>query len=482
MYKIKVLPNGCVLHADGGETLLSLLRRGAILSDAPCGGQGTCGKCRVIVDGEEVLSCVTVVDRDMTVTIPKREAIQVLAERSVSGGQANSSEEGFLLAVDIGTTTLAGCLLDGRSEKVLAAKGMLNPQTAYGADVISRIRYEKEHPGELTGVIRSAVNELATLLCAETEAEAAEIRTVSIVGNPAMQQLFMGLGTKNLSEIPFAPVITRAMEAEAAIYLNTCGNAKLRIVPNVSGFLGSDIIGGILATGMDRSSELILLVDIGTNGEMVLGNCERLAACSTAAGPALEGANIQCGMRAKKGAIDHVRWENDSFCCSVIGGGEAEGICGSGLIDAVAAAMDAGLLNARGRILNEDRVLRLSEKVILTQEDIRQVQLAKGAVAAGVELLARQLGVSLSDIDRVYLAGAFGAYLDGASACRMGLLPSALAGKITAAGNAALEGAKMLAWDRVQLDRAQMLTKKVELVELAEHSEFPRAFARNMRF
>jgi len=223
-------------------------------------------------------------------------------------------------------------------------------------------------------------------------------------------------------------------------------------------------------------------VDIGTNGEMVLGSKDRMIACAAAAGPALEGANIQFGMCAAEGAIDHVWLENGRLQCSVIGGGEAKGICGSGMIDAVAAALQNGLLNHRGRLRGEDAVLYLTQKVYLTQEDIRRIQLAKGAIHAGIVLMAKQLGIGITDIRKVLLAGAFGNYLNPQSACRMGLLPEELADRIEAVGNAAGSGAKMLACDRKLLSLSRQLTEKIEFLELAGLPDFPKTFARAMRF
>jgi uncharacterized 2Fe-2S/4Fe-4S cluster protein (DUF4445 family) len=237
-----------------------------------------------------------------------------------------------------------------------------------------------------------------------------------------------------------------------------------------------------MASGMDRREETALLVDIGTNGEMVMGNYSRMAACSTAAGPALEGAGIRFGMPGRPGAIDHVWLEDGNVKYSVIGGAEAVGICGSGIVDAVAAALELGLLNKRGKILREDRIIPLTDQVFLTQEDIRQVQLAKGAIAAGIDLLAEHLGIELKDIQHVYLAGAFGTYMNAASACRMGLLQPVLLDKVTAIGNAAGSGAQLLATDKTAPGCAENLAQSVEFVELAALPRFSRCFAKNMEF
>ena len=241
-------------------------------------------------------------------------------------------------------------------------------------------------------------------------------------------------------------------------------------------------MGCVLSTELYKKEEITLMVDIGTNGEMVLGNKYRMIACSTAAGPALEGANIRFGMRGTNGAIDHVWLENGEVRCSVIGGGEAIGICGSGLIDAVAVGLEMGLLNKRGRIQNKDHIFHLTEDVHLTQDDILQVQLAKGAIYTGIQLMAKQLGLEVGDIQKVQLAGAFGSFLNPQSACRIGLLPEELLDRIEAVGNAAGSGAKMLACDKELLPLTEKLTRKIEFLELASLPEFSRTFAKAMNF
>lgn len=483
MYKITVMPQGRVLTAGGGETLHTLLARNGLIQDAPCGGQGICGKCKVILDSREVLACRTILDRDMVVTLVSDAAQQVLTDTLLEDKLSSAEGAGYRLAVDIGTTTLAACLLDGTTGRELSSLGMLNPQSAYGADVVSRLRHAQNGYAQvLTDALRNGLNTLVQELCIIADILPESIEVVSAVGNPAMQQLFLGMDTENLTRIPFAPILTQAEWKSAAQYIPCCTNGKLQIVPDISAYVGADTVACMLAADLDRGDALTLLVDIGTNGEMVLADRHKIFACSTAAGPALEGANIRFGMRARDGAISRVRKDADGLHCKVIGGGEAEGICGSGLIDAVAAALNGGLLNERGKILHPEGVIRLTERVHLTQEDIHEVQLAKGAIAAGIELLAAARDVSLEEIDRVYLAGAFGSFLDPSSACRIGLIPPVLENKITVIGNAALAGAKRLACDGSQLMRAQHLRECTEHISLAELPEFARCYARNMRF
>lgn len=480
---IRILPQGQTIEAQAGENLLAVLRREGLAVDAPCGGQGKCGKCRVLLNGQEALGCQTVVDRDMTVTLPEHPDRIVLTYGVSSKLRMEPAAEGDLLAFDIGTTTVAAWLLDGAAGTQLACASDANPQRGWGADVVSRLRAAREGEADLlTESIRKCMEKLTASVCSNANILPQEIGVVCVVGNPAMQQLFLGLPIENLITIPFAPVLKSAQVTAAQPYLPACCNAKMLTVPDISGFVGADTVAAVMASGMDTRQETALLVDIGTNGEMVMGSAGRLAACSTAAGPALEGAGVRFGMPGQRGAIDHVWLQDGKIQCSVIGGVEVVGICGSGIIDAVAVALQLGLLNKRGKILHPDGIISLTEQVYLTQEDIRQVQLAKGAIAAGIELLAAHLGITLEQIDRVFLAGAFGTYLDPASACRIGLLPPVLLDKIEAICNAAGAGARQIAASMTELERAGELARRVEAVELAEMPRFSRCFAENMLF
>lgn len=482
VHKVTVFPIGTTAQASHGMTLLSFLQRTGMVIDAPCSGKGTCGKCKVLLDGKLVSACKTLIDRDMTVTLQDRPSA-VLVEDSENVQKTSPVSGQCLLAVDIGTTTLAASLVNLSDGAELASIGCTNPQISYGADVISRIQCALTGQQQtLTETVRHAITSMTEKLCKIAGIMPMQIRTVSVVGNPAMQQLFLGIDVQNLARIPFASVLTEARTAPAAECLPICEKAQLYTVPDISGFVGADTLGCVLASGMAQHDDITLLVDIGTNGEMVLGNRSRMIACATAAGPALEGATIHFGMRGQPGAIDHVWLQDGKMQYCVIGGGRAEGICGTGLVDAVAAALELGLLNSRGRIQNESRQIALNETVYLTQEDIRQLQLAKGAIAAGIELMAAQYGISLHDIDRVLLAGAFGTYMNPASACRIGLLPEALQGKSQPIGNAALRGAVMLGCDEKVFFGSQDLLPCIEFLELATLPGFQYCFAKNMRF
>lgn len=481
LLSVRVLPEGVTLRCEKGTNLFALLRDNALAPESFCGGGGSCGKCAVLADGERVLSCRSLVERDMCVTVPTESRTAVLTD-SFSPSAPEKGGERPVIAFDIGTTTVV-CYLCAGGE-VLASAGELNPQTAYGADVVSRLRSAVSGTREAqTALIRRCMNGLVRRVCRAAAVPPEGVGVIAVVGNPAMQQLFLGLDVHNLLTIPFTPVLRRGERCPAGEIFPECTGAELLTVPDVSGYIGADTVACVLSTGMAEERELTLMIDIGTNGEMVLGSRDRLMACATAAGPALEGASITFGMRCADGAIDRVRVENGAIRCHVVGGGEAKGICGSGLIDAAAAFLELGRLDKRGRILprGDDR-LTLCDGVYLSQNDIRQLQLAKGAIAAGIRLLTAAMGAELGHIERVYLAGAFGSFLSPESACRIGLIPAELLDKIRAVGNAAGLGAQRIAAAPDTLIQAEALAGRIELLELAAQPDFQREFAKNMYF
>ena len=483
-YSVRILPEDVTLRAKGGDNLYELLRSAGLAPEAFCGGNGRCGKCTVTVNGVEALSCRTAVDRDLCVTVPRRDGVRVLTGTVAEAVPASGALDGGLfLSFDIGTTTVVCFLLDAAG-RVLASAGDLNPQVVYGADVVSRLRSASAGTlGEQSRLIRECMARLIERVCGEAGADAGCVRAISVVGNPTMQQLFLGLDVTNLVTIPFTPALRQCDRSSAGELFPACPDAVLLTVPDVSGYVGADTVACVLSTEMYARDALTLLIDIGTNGEMVLGGKERLVTCATAAGPALEGANIRFGMRSTEGAIDRVFLENSAVRCHVIGGGRAKGICGSGLIDAVAVFLELGRLDRRGRILpTGEETLPLTDGVFLTQEDIREVQLAKSAVASGIRLMAEETGADLNAVETVYLAGAFGSFLSPDSACRIGLLPEELAGRIRAVGNAAGAGACRIACSEAQFRMTEELAGRMELLELASLPGFRTQFAKNMYF
>ena len=446
-------------------------------------------------------------DYNVTVVLYNNEIIDILPP--------DENFKAYGAAFDIGTTSVVCYLLDFETGAEISHSSMLNPQSQYGADVIARSEYAIDNGvGALSSVIRSALNDLIDVAlekaaaAGNTTISKEKIYLVTIVGNTCMHHLFMGITPKPLVHAPYNTsvndeIIIKAKEAD--IFVNP--EAKLQMLPNIAGFVGADTAGVLLASAFDEIEELTLAIDIGTNGEMVMGSKDRMIACSTAAGPAFEGAKIECGMRGRDGAIDHIKLAEDGgLDIHVIEDVAAEGICGSGLMDAVAVCLENGLIDEAGKLFdpekedvekasdvvkaNVDRLtvvdsgkaLMLKDKVFLSQKDIREVQLAKGAIAAGIDLMADRLGIKIGDIKKVLIAGAFGNYMDPHSACAIGMIPIELEDRIEMIGNAAGEGSKIATLNFAEYRRAQKITETVEFLELATHPDFQDTFVDNLMF
>lgn len=517
--QVTFLREGRTVQVSAGSTIMNAARSTAIFPDAPCGGQGTCGKCLVQLktDGGEtktVLACQTKVWKDLTVDtqrLPQKH--QILTNTSIRRIKFSPSsfpkdvKNPYLVAFDIGTTTIASYLIDGNSGKEICTAGMVNPQTAYGADVISRADYCMQHKNtELSSCIHQALDDLITALAEKQQISREQIVQLCLVGNTCMHHIFFDFPMDSLVLAPYRPYQKGLLQAKAADFgIQIHPQGQLFFLPVIAGFVGADTMGCLLALRPDLSRDITLLVDIGTNGEIVLGNREKLVCCSTAAGPAFEGAKIECGMRGAEGAIDHVNFSHGKFQISVIGNQQPTGICGSGLIDAVACLRKLGIIDEMGRLLARDEVQTLYGEelashmttqgnltafvfqkeypsVYLTQKDIREVQLAKGAIAAGILLLEKHLGITHSQIDRVCIAGAFGTYMSPDSACAIGLLPSALQKKIVPVGNAAGEGAKIALLNKAEREYSQTLMNQLDFLELAMLSEFQDCFIDELEF
>lgn len=477
---ITLLPTGQRIEVDHGVTLHQGLQNAGVLLDAPCGGNGRCGKCTVIVDGREQLACQITVTGSMEVALPQEKKSLVLTEGTSRAVQPDGTDR-YVIAFDVGTTTLAAYLLNGCTGELLARTGMQNPQTSFGADVISRIQHVMQTgSAELQTLVRSALASLTRQAADTAGILPEEITTAAIVGNTAMHHLLLGIDPTPLTTPPYMPKERQALELPAEGWLPIAPSGRIRILPNIAGFVGADTTACLVATEFDRRDPLTLLIDIGTNGEMVLGNRQRRIACSTAAGPAFEGANISCGMRGGDGAVDHVFVKDGKIEWHSIGDCPPVGICGSGLVDLVAVLLEQGYINKRGR-LPESFVLP-GTQISLTQKDVREVQLAKAAIRAGIELMVRQLGVDLTDIETVYLAGAFGSYLDPKSACMIGMIPPCLFDRIQGIGNAAGEGARLCALSLQEYRNSSKIADETEFLELATFLDFQRSFVNMMVF
>lgn len=417
------------------------------------------------------------------------------------------------LAFDIGTTTVVGYLLDLETGQELAVASELNPQTRFGDDVVSRIQHADEHPEGLETLQRTIVGALNRIL-GETTARvglhAGEVLAIAIAGNTTMQHLLLGVSPAHLAQAPYVPVVTQAVTLKAGdLGLEAHPDAHVWVMPNIAGWVGGDTVGVLLSTGIHDQDERALAIDIGTNGEIALGSRRRLIACSTAAGPAFEGAHISCGMRAAAGAIDAVQIDH-TVRWNAIGSAAPRGICGSGMVDAIAELLRVGVIDPRGKLVDQATVRAaghpaLAERiqgenqrrtlvivpaeegaegraVSLTQRDIRELQLAKGAIRAGIEILMKELGVVPADVAKVYLAGAFGNYIRPASAVAIGLIPHLPNAQIVPVGNAAGSGAKMALLSRSARARAAELPGRVEYLELSGRPDFQEQFAEAMLF
>ena len=400
-----------------------------------------------------------------------------------------------LVAFDIGTTTIAGYLLDGEDGRTLAVESRMNPQAQYGADVIMRANYALEHGTDvLSQCIREAVNEMLGVLAGAAGISRDDIFQVCIVGNTCMHHLFLGISPASLVHAPYTPAVSERLVLNAGDYgLDVQRKAELIMLPDIAGYVGADTCGCLLTLRQDLKDEISLMIDIGTNGEMVLGNKERLVTCSTAAGPAFEGAKIECGMRGAAGAVDHVKFEDGKWSYTTVGDKPAVGLCGSGLIDLVAGLLDAGMLDENGVLSSGQEkpgvfVLVPKEQagtekgVYITQKDIGEVQLAKAAIAAGIQMLEKQLGLMEDQIDSVYIAGAFGNYMDPVSAGRIGLFPETLVRKVKPVGNAAGEGAKIALVNEREMLEMDELVRKIDFVELAASADFQDYFIDELGF
>ncbi len=433
--------------------LPSLAERGI---EFPCGGEGICGGCAV-----RVLSgwlSITRVDLNHFSPDELSNGWRLACHARAAGplaiecGQwrmdvltdgsrvAGTGKQGLGIAIDLGTTTVAAQMMDLSSGQVLAVETMLNPQAASGSDVMSRIRAVLDG-ADLTTAIRAALGRMILSLSAGRERE---INEVVLVGNTVMHHLFCGLDVEPLSHVPFAsPDLGEQRFRPEDLGWCLAEACVIRFVRCIGGFVGADILAGIVAIDMAQSSELTALIDLGTNGEIAIGNRNRVVCASTAAGPAFEAGAIRMGMRAVTGAVSHVSTGSGGMQATTIGDAQPRGICGSGLVDAVAAGLRSGAILPSGRIADPSKIFPVVAPVSLWQSDIRELQLAKGAIAAGFMLLLRRIGANIDQLKSIYLAGAFGNYVQTDSAIGIGLL-AAPKEIIHAAGNTALRGAKML--------------------------------------
>ena len=402
------------------------------------------------------------------------------------------------LAVDLGTTKIAAYVIDLETGETLASEGLMNPQIAYGEDVVARLAFAHRDPAEairLQTLIAGALDEAVARLCGEIEAEPAEIVEAVVVGNTAMHHLFLHLPVRQLATAPYVPAVTSAMDVKARdLGLEIAPGAYVHLLPNIAGYVGADHVAMLLATNVARAEGVLLALDIGTNTEVCLSNHGRLTSLSCASGPAFEGAHIKHGMRAANGAIEHLRLTDDHVEYQTIGGAPPVGLCGSGILDVLAQLVQVGVIDRGGRmgqhpgVRDEGGVREFvlvegdgdRPAITFTQKDVRELQLAKGAMRTGIDVLLETNELAAEDIDQVIVAGAFGTYIDVASAITLGMLPRLPLDRFRQVGNAAGMGARLVLLSRASRAQAQAMARRVQYIELASHPRFNEIFARAM--
>jgi uncharacterized 2Fe-2S/4Fe-4S cluster protein (DUF4445 family) len=424
------------------------------------------------------LSCQCRAETDLTLEMAQWEA-QILADASRF---SFTPREGCGVAVDVGTTTLVAQLLDMSRGEVLAVRTALNPQARHGADIMSRVGFAVSDNGHarLVSLLRGQILKMIHELTAAAPSASPPLTDVVLVGNTVMHHLFCDRSLEPLSHYPFdAPELGSYVVSAENLGWDLPDNPTICFLPCIGSFVGSDILAGVFATGLHKRTELASLIDLGTNGEIVVGNKDQLLCSSTAAGPAFEGARIMMGMRASTGAVSEVHVENGMLKCHVLGNVTPRGICGSGLVDAVAGMLDLALVKPSGRMNNGEGYISLCPPVRISQTDIRELQLAKGAIAAGVRLLLQEIRVRPDEVASVHLAGAFGNYINITSGQRIGLLQFD-AERIIPSGNTALLGAKMALF--AGLKPFEELAACIRHVSLSELPGFQDTYVEEMLF
>jgi len=527
-FNVTFRPDNAIVSVLKGSTILQAAEKAGIILNTHCGGQGKCKKCSVTIEPNQkkVLACQYIINQNLTVNIPVSSRFfeqKILTEGIESAEklqpdiytkylERTDSPNVLGVALDIGTTTVVTRLIDMKNGNSLAVTGELNPQATFGDDVISRIHYaeSKKSLKHLQKLIIDCINRLIHRLCENASVKPQEIFEICVVGNTTMNHLFLGLPVKQLGQAPYKAFSLDAHDIspnEINLKINPAG--KIHTVENIAGFVGADTTAVALATGINHAEQFTLAVDIGTNGEIILGTADKLYAASCAAGPALEGAGISCGSPAVNGAIRSVSVNEHDIEIEVIEDAKPRTICGSGIIDVVNVLLELGIIEKTGRLLMPEKLKNaIPEKILsrlimknnqpafllaksenpneqdvtLTQQDIRQIQLAKGAVRAGIKILQNKLNLKDSEIKHVFLAGAFGNYIKKSSALRISLLPKIPPQSIKFVGNAAASGAQMILLSRSCRKKAQLLASKIKYIEIAHEKSFTEIFTDSMIF
>jgi uncharacterized 2Fe-2S/4Fe-4S cluster protein (DUF4445 family) len=492
--KICVYNTALVCEAEKEETILSALGKAGIPISAPCGGHHLCGKCKVrIVSGSIrgavpdedgcVLACQAVPETDLTVALLSEDL-------SYDGGTYQhikpdkAAGESRLLragvALDIGTTTVSARLVDLDTGKELDTWSGLNAQKVFGADVMSRIGAARAGK---TPALFNLINRQTEKILTHFKEKFAlpRIELLAVAGNTTMLHLFAGIDPSGMGELPFTPVFLEEREySGGALFLPV---ETVRLFPSISAFIGGDIVSGLEDIDVLAMNEPVFFIDIGTNGEMALFRDGKIYCASAAAGPALEGAEISCGTGSVRGAINKVEMAGGELRYTTIGDEKPLGICGCGLIDAMALMLDQGIIDETGAFADEDREdFPIAEGISLIGRDVRQFQLAKSAILSGIKILCKSAGLKPGDLKKVYVAGGLGFYIDQKNAVRTGLLPREFLGRVRVCGNTSLGGAMKALIDPGIFGKCRKIVSVSNVTGLADDPEFMDAFAENMLF
>ncbi len=515
MPKLKIKNQNREITFETGKTIMDILVEKEIYIDNACNGNGTCGKCKVKIDGHEYLSCAVTPEDDITIELVDRERKHTvltsgyIPEFTFSPSvDLRGNEPKYGVAVDIGTTTVAAALIDLRTGEELRNASCINPQKIFGSDVLTRITFEVNNPEsgkeKLQKTIVDCLNGMIDEICFASAILKDQIYEISVAANCTMLHMLLGVDATSIGIAPYTPRFVDSQTLPAAqIGIELAKDAVLYCLPSVSGYIGADIVAGAYVCGLDKTKENVLFIDIGTNGEMILSQKGKLVSCSCAAGPALEGMNITCGMRAAEGAIEDLAITHEGIKMKVIGDIEPEGICGSGILEGIKELLRCGFLKKNGTFIKKEvldendyrcNMLRLNDKkreflikdgktpLIITQGDVRQVQLAKGAILSGVKTMLKEAGLEASDLDKVMIAGQFGAHLSAESLVGSGILPGELKDKIVYVGNSSKTGAYMALMSGDVKTGMEELALNIAYLELAATEGYERLFSECINF
>ncbi|MFO7670534.1 MAG: ASKHA domain-containing protein [Bacteroidales bacterium] len=489
---VKLVPIGKEIRVKEGTPLLDVLNEYGV--EFPCGGNGSCGQCKIKLlegtiptdpvhlkrlaelklDRTWRLACLSECHSDLSLEIGQFETI-IQADQTSFDFKPGV---GLGVAFDLGTTTLVGQLIDLSTGKIMAVETAMNPQGKFGSDLITRLEWAiRNGSGEMTRLIRQKVGEMVKKMMV---GHGNTLDRMVMVGNTVMHHLFCGYDITSLSYYPFeTPHLGMKEFSSGELGWKHLNCRTLLFYPSIGSFVGSDILAGIMATGMHLKESCSVLIDLGTNGEIVVGNSKRLLCASTAAGPAFEGAKISQGMQATSGAISSIDAEQEKWKCHVIGNTRSRGICGSGLIDAIQLFISRGLVGSFGEIISGETEIALDAQVSLTQKDIQEFQLAKAAIATGITILLRKMGIGRLEAAHIFIAGGFGTYINLGNVTRLGMLdfPEERMHKM---GNSALLGGKMFLFE--DPDFADTILRIVRHVSLEAEPDFQDIFVNELIF